>query len=131
MGNMAPGPFLLPMAGLSSVPRGKDYAELSRAEVQVRLHLPPDQQFSRPESALVRTLYDCPDVAVGPQGERCQVIVATHPAGKTKSRVGVERAGVVYELFLTNLPQQAFTASDVVALYLHRGAYAPILADED
>ena len=38
---------------------------------------------------------------------------------------------VVYELFFTHLPQNAFTASDVVALYLHRGAYAPLLADED
>ena len=39
--------------------------------------------------------------------------------------VGVTRAGVVYELFFTNLPQQAFTASDVVELYLHRGAFEP------
>lgn len=40
--------------------RGKDYQLLERAEIQARLHLPPDQQFSRPESGLVRTLYDCP-----------------------------------------------------------------------
>jgi hypothetical protein len=58
-------------------------------------------------------------------------VVATHPAGKTKSQVGVERDGVVYELFLTNLPQPAFTAADVVALYLHRGAFENALADED
>lgn len=45
--------------------------------------------------------------------------------------MGVERAGVVYELFLTNLPQSAFTAADVVALYLHRGAFENALADED
>jgi hypothetical protein len=32
---------------------------------------------------------------------------------------------------LTALPQQAFTAADVVALYLHRGAFEPALADED
>ncbi len=31
----------------------------------------------------------------------------------------------------TALPQDAFTASDVVALYLHRGAFEPVLADED
>jgi hypothetical protein len=37
----------------------------------------------------------------------------------------------VYELFLTRLPQQAFTAADVVALYLHRGAFENTLADED
>ena len=59
------------------------------------------------------------------------MIVATHPAGQKKSPVGVTRAGVVYELFFTTLPQQAFTACDVVELYLHRGAFEPALADED
>jgi hypothetical protein len=58
-------------------------------------------------------------------------VVATHPEGLKKSPVGVTRAGVVYELFFTNLPQRAFTASDVVELYLHRGAFEPVLADED
>jgi hypothetical protein len=32
---------------------------------------------------------------------------------------------------LTNLPQQGFTACDVVELYLHRGAFEPALSDED
>jgi len=59
------------------------------------------------------------------------VVVATHPAGPTKSPVGVERDGVVYELFFTTLPQGAFSAADVVALYLHRGAFENALADED
>ena len=55
-----------------------------------------------------------------------------HPSRcKKKSPVGVTRAGVVYELFFTNLPQRAFTASDVVELYLHRGAFEPALSDED
>jgi hypothetical protein len=79
----------------------------------------------------VRTIYDCPDVPVGLAGQLCRVIVATHPARETKRRVGVERGGIVYELFLTNLPQQAFTASDVVALYLQWGTFEPTLADED
>ena len=48
-----------------------------------------------------------------------------------KSPVGVTRAGIVYELFFTTLPQQGFTACDVVELYLHRGAFEPALADED
>jgi hypothetical protein len=38
---------------------------------------------------------------------------------------------VVCELFFTNLPQRAFTACDVVELYLHRGAFEPTLSDED
>jgi hypothetical protein len=63
-----------------------------------------------------------------------RVIVATHPAPtkkKKKRQVGIVRDGVVYELFLTNLPQSAFTASDVVSLYLHRGAFETALEDED
>ncbi len=104
---------------------------LDRPEVQARLHLPPDQHQRRPESQTARALYDCPDVVVGPSGVRCRVVVATSPAGKQKSRVGVTRGGIVYELFFTALPQQAFTATDVVELYLHRGAFEPTLADED
>ena len=130
-GQYGTGAVLADLAGFAYVMRGKDYQLLDRAEVQARLHLPPDQQFSRPESQLVRTLYDCPDVAIGSSGLRGRVVVATHPAGTTKSRVGVTRAGVVYELFLTKLSQDAFTASDVVALYLHRGAFENTLADED
>jgi hypothetical protein len=113
------------------VMRGKDYQLLKRAEVQARLHLPPDQQLTHPESGTCRALYDCPDLPIGPKGELCRVVIATHPASAAKSRVGVEREGVVYELFLTRLPQGAFTATDVVALYLHRGAFENALADED
>ncbi len=101
--------------------RGKDYRFLDLPVVQTRLRLPADQQFSRPESDLVRTLYDCPDVTMGASGQHCRLVVATHPAGPTKNRIGIQRDGLVYELFLTKLPQEAFTASDVVALYLHRG----------
>jgi hypothetical protein len=68
--------------------------------------------------------YDCPEQTLDKAGKQVRIIVATHPAGTAKSRIGVTRSGVVYELFLTNLPQSAFTAADIVALYLHRGAYA-------
>jgi hypothetical protein len=130
-GQYGTGAVLLDLAGFSFVMRGKDYAVLDRPEVQARLHLPAEGPFTRPESVLVRMLYDCPDVPVGPNGVRCRVVVATHVAGAQKRRVGHTRQGVVYELFLTNLPQPAFTASDVVAFYLHRGAFEPVLADED
>jgi hypothetical protein len=42
-------------------------------------------------SQITRSLYDCPNVPVGPDGVPCRVVVATHPAGKTKSRVGLTR----------------------------------------
>ncbi len=81
---------LADLAGLSFVMRGKDYQLLDRPEVQARLHLPPDQQFARSESGSTRTLYDCPDLPLGPAGHRCRVVVATHPATEQKRRVGRE-----------------------------------------
>jgi hypothetical protein len=130
-GQYGTGAVLSDVAGFAFVTRGKDYSVLDHPLVRARLHLPPDQIQQRPESQVVRSLYDCESVPVGPEGVLCRVVVATHPAGTTKSPVGVTRAGVVYELFFTNLPQQAFTASDVVELYLLRGAFEPQLADED
>jgi hypothetical protein len=76
-------------------------------------------------------LFDVPDLIVTATGERSRVIVATHAASSTSTSVGVVREGVVYELFFTALPPVAFTAADVVDLYLGRGAFETVLADED
>ena len=130
-GQYGNGVVLADVAGFAFVTRGKDYHLLDHPLIAARLHLPPDQFQQRPESQMQRSLYDCPEIPVGPAGAPCRVIVATHPTGKKKSPVGVTRAGVVYELFFTNLPQHAFTACDVVELYLHRGAFEPVLSDED
>lgn len=130
-GQYGTGAVIAYLEGFLFVMRGKDYTVLDHPLVQARLHLPPDQFLHRPDSLIMRSLYDCPEVAVGPEGVRCRVVVAPHQASKKKSRIGVTREGVVYELFFTRLPQQGFTASGVVELYLHRGAFEPILADED
>src|SRR3989440_10720742 len=130
-GQYGNGAVLWDVAGFAFVTGGKDYKLLDHPSVSARLHLPPDQVQQRPESQTERSLYDCPQVPVGPDDVLCRVVVATHPAGKKKSPVGVTRAGVVYELFFTTLPQQGFTARDVVELYLHRGAFEPTLSDED
>src|SRR5437660_170162 len=130
-GQYGTGAVITDLADFPFVMRGKDYTILDRPEIQSRLHLPADQQFSRSESDLVRQLYDCPNVPVGSEGLCCRVVVATHPETSKKSRIGHTRKGVVYELFFTQLPQDTFTACDVVALYLHRGAFEPLLADED
>ena len=130
-GQYGTGALLSDLAGFAFVTRGREYSVLDHPLIQARLHLPPDQLQQRPESQTVRSLYDCPQIPVSPEGMPCRVVVATHPATKKKSPVGVTRAGVVYELFFTNLPQQGFTACDVVELYLHRGAFESILADED
>jgi hypothetical protein len=125
------GAVLDDLGTLPFVMRCKVYGLLDLPVVQTRLHLPADQQFTLPESPLVRTLYDCPDVPVGPTGQRYRLVVTTHPKGSTKQRIGIERDGLIYELFLTKLPQEAFTAADVVALYLHRGSFETVLSDED
>jgi hypothetical protein len=130
-GQYGTGAVLADLAGFAFVTRGKEYSALDHPLVQARLSLPPDQLQQRPESQTMRSLYDCPEVPVGPEGVLCRVVVATHPAGNKKSPIGVTRSDVVYELFFTNLPLQAFTAADVVELYLHRGAFEPALADED
>jgi hypothetical protein len=125
------GAVLADLLGLPFVMRSKEYGLLDQPVVQTRLHLPADQQFTLPESPLIRTLYDCPDVPVGAGGQQYRLVVATHPKGPKKQRIGIERDGLIYELFLTKLPQEAFTASDVVALYLHRGSFETTLSDED
>ena len=130
-GQYGNGAVLSDVAGFAFVTRGKDYHLLDHPLIQARLHLPPNQVQQRPESPMVRSLYDCPAIPVGPEGALYRVVVATHPARKKKSPIGVTRKGVVYELFFTNLPQHAFTARDVVELYLHRGAFEPLLSDED
>lgn len=130
-GQYGSGAVLSDLAGFAFVTRGREFTVLDHPLVQTRLHLPPDHLQQRPESQVVRSLYDCPDVPLEPEGVRCRVVVATHPEGLKKSPVGVTRAGVVYELFFTALPQEGFTACDVVELYLHRGAFEPTLADED
>ena len=120
------------VADFAYVTRGKGYSLLDRADVQARLHLPADHHLSSAESGVCRALYDCPDQRLDESGPLVRVIVATHPAPtKKKRQVGLVRDGVVYELFLTNLPQSAFTASDVVSLYLHRGSFETALEDED
>lgn len=70
-------------------------------------------------------------MTLSPTGPRARVIVATHQAAPTKAPVGTTRGEMVYELFYTALPVGAFTPADVVALYLHRGAFETVLADED
>jgi hypothetical protein len=132
-GQYGTGAVISDVADFSYVTRGKDYGILDHAGVQARLHLPADQHLLSAESGVCRELYDCPDQRLDESGPLVRVIVATHPAPKKqkKRRVGLIREGVVYELFWTNLPQSAFTAADIVSLYLHRGSFETALEDED
>jgi hypothetical protein len=79
-GQYGTGAVLSDVAGFAFVTRGKDYSLLDHPLIQARLHLPPDQLQQRPESQMVRSLYDCPEIPVGPEGISCRVVVATHPS---------------------------------------------------
>src|SRR5256884_4430253 len=118
-------------AGIPWLMRGKDDGLLDLAPVKARLALPAGEQFVHPESGVCRDLFECGELPVTAEGHRSRVIIATHPAGTTTSPIGVTRDGVVYELFFTALPALGFSAADVVKLYLHRGSFETVLADED
>jgi hypothetical protein len=133
-GQYGSGAVVSDLDDFAYVTRGKDYGLLDHPAIQARLHLPADQHLNSAESGVCRALYDCPDQCLSENGPLARVIVATHPAPtkkKKKRQIGRIRDGIVSELFWTNLPQSAFTASDVVSLYLHRGAFETALEDED
>ncbi len=129
-GNAAPLTDVL-TSGLGVIARGRDYALLDLPEVKQRLAQDPDQESTHPESGASRALYDCPEIPLSPTGPRVRLIVATHPASSTPPSIGVQREGLVYELFVSMLPANAFSPKDVVDLYLHRGSFETVLADED
>jgi hypothetical protein len=117
--------------GVCYLTRGKDYGLLDLPAIQARLQRPPDEVSTHPETGTARALFDCPNIPLAGTGLQMRVIVATHPATATSAPVGVTRDGVVYELFLTALPQEAFSPADVLMLYLLRGAFETVLSDED
>ena len=128
------GAVLTPLlsCGLGVVVRCKEYGLLDLPAVAARLTLPPDFQTIHPESGTCRALFECPDIALSPTGPRVRLLIATHPAtSPNKPAIGILRAEMVYELFLTTAPLSAFTCADVLDLYLHRGSFETVLADED
>ncbi len=118
-------------AALGVIARSRDYALLDLAEVQAVLARPPVEVCMHPESGAFRALYDCPNVPLAAGGPLVRLIVASHPASTTSPSIGVQRDGMVYELFVTRLAAPAFSAKDVLDLYLHRGSFETVLADED
>jgi len=116
---------------LGLIGRSRDYALLDLAVVQAVLACPPVEVCTHPESGALRCLYDCPEVPLVAGGPRARLIVASHPATSTSVSIGKKRDGMVYELFVTRLAGPAFSAKDVLDLYLHRGSFETVLADED
>jgi len=117
--------------GLGVITRSRAYHLLDLEIVQQRLVRAPDHVSTHPESGMTRALYDCVSVPLTPAGPEVRLVIATHAATGSAPAVGTERDGMIYELFVSTLPSPAFTASDVLDLYLHRGSFETVLADED
>ncbi|GHO90036.1 hypothetical protein KSF_000840 [Reticulibacter mediterranei] len=116
-------------AGLGVITRSRAYHLLDLPMVKQRLLRPPDHMSTHPESHMQRSLYDCASVPLTPTGPEMRLVIATHAGASADPAIGVERGGVVYELFVSTLPSLAFTASDVLDLYLHRGSFETVLAE--
>jgi hypothetical protein len=117
--------------GPAVVVRGKAYHLIEQPAIKPRLKLPPDQVTVHPESGASRALYDCGSIQLAPTGPVMRMLLATHPAGSSRPPIGKVRDQTVYEQFFTTLPPHAFTPADVLDLYLHRGSFETVLADED
>src|SRR6266849_8928611 len=118
-------------AEVGLIGRCRDYALLDLVSVQAVLARPPVEVCTHPESGALRALYDCPDIPLTAGGPLVRLIVASHPAASTPPAIGKKRDNMVYELFVTRLAAPAFSAKDVLDLYLHRGSFETVLADED
>ncbi len=118
-------------ANLTVIVRSRAYHLLDLDVVKRRLVHAPDHVSTHAESGMTRSLYDWASVPLTPAGPNVRLVVATHPGTSADPAVGVERDGTVYELFVSTLPSPAFTASDILELYLHRGSFETVLADED
>jgi len=130
-GNAAPLVDLLTAGGPGVIVRGKDYHLLNLPAVRARLQQPPDQQTRHPESGTSRALYDCLDIPLTPTGPRVRMLLAARIATASPPAIGTLHNGMVYEQFFTTVPPNAFTPADVLDLYLHRGSFETVLADEE
>lgn len=108
--------------GLGYVMRGGDYL-LDVLEVQACLTRPPDEQTTHPEAGTCHVLFDCPDTSLTAAEIWTRVIVATGPSSTSPSPIGTTLKGVLYELFFTALPQDAFPLADVVNLSLFGASF--------
>jgi hypothetical protein len=124
-GNAAPLSDVL-TSGLGLVARCKDYHRLDLALVQAVLAAPATTICTHPESQTTRALFDCPAVPLSPAGPSVRLVIATSPAPAASPSVGERRAETVYELFASTLPSPAFSAKDVLDLYLHRGSFETV-----
>jgi hypothetical protein len=124
--------------GLGFLVRGRAYHLLDHPVVRERLAQPPDATVTHPETRVRREVLDVGYltqwVEPGPERKltfRVVITRRTAPSNPDETAVGKLRDGQVYELFLTSHPAHHLAPADVLDLFHQRGAFEPVLSDED
>jgi hypothetical protein len=120
---------------LNYITRCRDYHLLKDPKVKAHLAGNPHQQYLHPDSPEhTRELFDieCVDATRRGYLEPLRLIVVRMIRfSKRKPTVGKCEGKYLYEVFLTSLPAQGFSASDVLSLYNGRGGFEQTLSEED
>ena len=122
-------------AGLHGVARCGHYALLDDPRVVAVLAGAPAGVFEQPDTGTRREMFEVLSLPWTVKGHPAQIVRLVITRRQLRPgqprRVGRQRHGWVYELFVTSLPPEGFRAVDVVELYFARGGAEASLADED
>lgn len=124
----------LQQAKISYAIRCRDYHLLTDPIVVAALKQAPHATITYPASPHARELFDIPCLDSTRRGYHEPmrlVIVRMERFDKRKRAVGKCKGKYIHELFLTSLPVEQFTATDVLNLYCGRGGFEQILSEED
>ncbi|MGG6265618.1 hypothetical protein ACQ4M3_06380 [Leptolyngbya sp. AN03gr2] len=124
----------LQQAKIAYAIRCRDYHLLTDPIVVEALKQPPHATITYPDSPHPRELFDIPCLDSTRRGYHEPmrlVIVRMERFDKRKRAVGKCNGKYIHELFLTSLPVEQFTATDVLNLYCGRGGFEQTLAEED
>jgi hypothetical protein len=117
------------------ITRCKDYHLLQKPQVKAHLTGIPHQKYIHPDSPdVTRELFDIDHVDATERGYldplRLIVLRLIRFSNK-KPTVGKCEGKYLYEVFLTSLPVDGFSASDALSIYNGRGGFEQTLSEED
>jgi hypothetical protein len=114
--------------------RCRDYHLLNDPIVQATLKQAPHATIAYPDSPHSRELFDIPCLDSTRRGYHEPmrlVVVRMERFDQRKRAVGKCQGKYIHELFLTSLPIEQFSATDVLNLYNGRGGFEQTLSQED
>lgn len=124
----------LQQAQIAYAIRCRDYHLLNDSIIASVLKQAPHATITYPDSPHSRDLFDIPCLDSTRRGYHEPmrlVVVRMERFDKRKRAVGKCQGKYIHELFLTSLPVEQFTATDVLNLYNGRGGFEQVLSEED